>query len=70
MGDSTSFNLESTKEISALFKNCMTSLTISIHCLLSHRELPDKSTVNNVYFSEVIKMLRSFYGSCQNTHKS
>lgn len=69
MGDGTSFILESKKEVSALFKNSM-SLTISVHCLVSHRVLAAKSTVKNVYFSEVIKMLRSFYGSCQSTHKS
>jgi len=57
MGDGSSFNLESKKEISVLFKHSM-SLTISIHCLVSHRELVDKSTVKNIYFSEVIKMFR------------
>lgn len=65
MGDCISFNHENRKEMPAHFKNYV----ITAQCLLSHRKLANRSTVKNVHFSEVVKKLRSFYRSCQSTHK-
>lgn len=65
MGDCISFNLENSKEIPAHFKNYV----ITAQCLLSYRKLAKRSTIKTVHFSEVIKKLTSFYGSCKSTCK-